>query len=91
MSAAFLLRPNRLTLEALHKHDTLPIGRPQKHEVKQTDNIEASKGVTIGAADVANEAPRKCIAIYVRHGDKGAEMELLPFSRFVVAVTIKFF
>lgn len=32
--------------------------------------------------------PRRCIAIYVRHGDKGSEMSLRPFSEYASAAEL---
>lgn len=53
ISATFVVRPNRYTLQQLTKYSTVPI-----------------------------EDFNECIAIFVRHGDKGMEMKLLDFDAY---------
>ena len=78
MSASYYVRPNAATLKALEKHRTLPIklNKKDKHNNKKT------------TLSIPNENNGQCISIYVRHGDKATEMELVPFARYAEAVEI---
>ena len=76
VSASYYIRPNAATLKALEKHRTLPIklNKKDKHNKKKT------------ALSIPDENNGQCISIYVRHGDKGSEMKLVPFARYTEAV-----
>ena len=78
MSASYYIRPNAATLKALDKHRTLPIKLNKK-------NVQPD-GKT--ALSIPDENNGQCISMYVRHGDKGYEMELVPFARYAEAVEI---
>ena len=78
MSASYYVRPNAATLKALVKHRTLPI----KLDKKDKQNNEKT------ALSIPDENNGQCISIYVRHGDKGSEMKLVPFARYAEAVEI---
>ena len=78
VSASYYARPNTATLKALEKHRTLPIKLKTKDNRNQ-DNTTLS---------VPDENNGQCISIYVRHGDKAIEMELVPFARYAEAVEI---
>ena len=77
MSASFYVRPNAATLKALEKHRTLPI------KYNNQENANASRALSI-----PDENNGQCISIYVRHGDKASEMELVPFQRYADAVEV---
>ena len=78
MSVSYYVRPNAATLKALEKHRTLPIklDKKDKHNNRMT------------ALSIPDENNGQCISIYVRHGDKGSEMKLVPFARYAEAVEI---
>ena len=78
VSASYYIRPNAATLKALEKHRTLPI----KLNKKDKQNNEKT------ALSIPDENNGQCISMYVRHGDKGYEMELVPFARYTEAVEI---
>ena len=78
MSASYYVRPNTATLKALEKHRTLPIKLKRKYNQRH-GNTKLS---------IPNENNGQCIAIYVRHGDKAIEMELVPFARYTEAIEI---
>ena len=78
MSATYYVRPNAATLKALEKHRTLPIKLNKKDK-------QNSKKTALSIPDKNNG---QCISIYVRHGDKSIEMELVPFARYAEAVEI---
>ena len=78
MSVSYYVRPNAATLKALEKHRTLPI----KLDKKDKQNSKKT------ALSIPDENNGQCISIYVRHGDKGSEMKLVPFARYAEAVEI---
>ena len=78
MSASYYVRPNAATLKALNKHRTLPIKLNKKDK-------QNSKKTALSIPDKNNG---QCISIYVRHGDKSIEMELVPFARYAEAVEV---
>ena len=78
MSVSYYVRPNAATLKALEKHRTLPI----KLDKKDKQNNQKT------ALSIPDENNGQCISIYVRHGDKGCEMKLVPFARYTEAVEI---
>ena len=78
VSASYYVRPNAATLKALEKHRTLPIKLNKKDK-------QNSKKTALSIPDKNNG---QCISIYVRHGDKSIEMELVPFARYAEAVEI---
>ena len=78
VSASYYIRPNAATLKALEKHRTLPI------KLNKKDNQPNGKT----ALSIPDENNGQCISMYVRHGDKGYEMELVPFARYTEAVEI---
>ena len=73
MSVSYYVRPNAATLKALEKHRTLPI------KLNKKGNQPKEKT----ALSIPDENNGQCISIYIRHGDKGKEMQLLPFARYV--------
>ena len=77
VSASYYVRPNTATLEALEKHRTLPI------KLKTSNRNQDSTTLSI-----PDENNGQCISIYVRHGDKAIEMEVVPFARYAEAVGI---
>ena len=78
VSASYYIRPNAATLKALGKFRTLPIKLNKKDK-------QNSKKTALSIPDKNNG---QCISIYVRHGDKAIEMDLVPFSRYTDAVDI---
>ena len=78
VSASYYIRPNAATLKAWEKHRTLPI----KLNKKDKQNNQKT------ALSIPDKNNGQCISIYVRHGDKSIEMELVPFSRYTEAVEI---
>ena len=78
MSATYHVRPNAATLKAIEKHRTLPIKLNKKDDQPNRKT----------ALSIPDENNGQCISMYVRHGDKGSEMELVPFSRYAEAVEI---
>ena len=78
VSVSYYVRPNAATLKALEKHRTLPI----KLDKKDKQNNQKT------ALSIPDENNGQCISIYVRHGDKGTEMKLVPFSRYTEAIEI---
>ena len=72
MSATFLLRPNKATINYLEKYRTLPIKVENKNQINSVPDM--SNG--------------NCIAMYVRRADKNTEMQLVDFSKYAEAVEI---
>ena len=72
MSATFLLRPNKATINYLEKYRTLPIKVENKNQINS----------------VPDRNNGNCIAVYVRRADKHTEMKLVDFSKYAEAVEV---
>ena len=78
VSATYYTRPNAYTLAALDKYRTLPI--------KLDKDISAT---TVNRPLIfPDENNGQCISMYVRGGDKAAEMALVPLKKYTDAIEI---
>ncbi|KAF8419290.1 hypothetical protein EV426DRAFT_708000 [Tirmania nivea] len=84
-AAAYILRPNTATMEQLRGMRLNNAGYPGKHHKLLNIGWEYPTANTPQYRDVSMPflLPRGSFSLHVRHEDKGIEMKLVDFPRYV--------